>query len=94
MDSILYRSSRAVPKDLDRTTVLRLRHVATSGRRGVLRRERELEPEVGTVVRLGRKANTSVPHHEFLSASLLPQERKARGEIEFAPAENDALKAT
>ena len=43
----------------------------------------ELESQIGVVVRLGHLAGVEVPLHTFLYASLLPQERKARGEIEF-----------
>jgi 2-dehydropantoate 2-reductase len=43
----------------------------------------ELETEVGAIVRLARDLRIEVPRHVFLYASLLPQERKARGEIQF-----------
>jgi 2-dehydropantoate 2-reductase len=46
-------------------------------------RPSELEPQVGVVVRLARDANLAVPIHTCLYASLLPQERRARGEIAF-----------
>ena len=46
-------------------------------------RPSELESQIGVVVRLGQLAGVEVPLHAFLYASLLPQERKARGEIEF-----------
>jgi len=41
----------------------------------------ELEAQNGAVVRLGREAGVSTPMHEFIYASLLPGELKARGEI-------------
>ena len=44
----------------------------------------ELETEIGAVVRLARTAGIEAPRHTFLYAGLLPQERKARGEIKFA----------
>jgi 2-dehydropantoate 2-reductase len=47
-------------------------------------RPSELEYQNGTVVRLGRQAGVSTPVHAFLYASLLPQERRARGELEFS----------
>lgn len=56
-------------------------------------RPSELEPEVGAVVRLARNAGVPVPNHEFLYASLLPQERKARGEIRFPVAETEVPRA-
>jgi 2-dehydropantoate 2-reductase len=46
-------------------------------------RPSELETEVGAVVRLARTMRVEVPRHTFLYASLLPQERKARGELKF-----------
>ncbi|MCJ7585134.1 MAG: 2-dehydropantoate 2-reductase [Anaerolineales bacterium] len=44
-------------------------------------RPSELEAQNGAVVRLGREAGVSTPTHEFIYASLLPGELKARGEI-------------
>jgi 2-dehydropantoate 2-reductase len=44
----------------------------------------ELDAWTGAVVRLGRKANIPTPLHSFLYASLLPLERRARGQIDFA----------
>jgi 2-dehydropantoate 2-reductase len=46
-----------------------------------------LETQIGAVGRLARAVGVEVPRHAFLYASLLPQERKARGEIEFPTAE-------
>jgi 2-dehydropantoate 2-reductase len=46
-------------------------------------RPSELESQLGAVVRLAHPVGVEVPCHTFLYASLLPQERKARGEIEF-----------
>jgi 2-dehydropantoate 2-reductase len=43
----------------------------------------ELEAWNGAVVRLGREAGVPAPTHAFLYASLLPLERRARGEIVF-----------
>src|SRR5262245_45815191 len=56
-------------------------------------RPSELETQIGAVVRLAQAAGVEVPRHAFLYASLLPQERKARGEIEFPTAEEKFLKA-
>jgi len=47
-------------------------------------RPSELESQLGVVVRLAHLAGVDVPLHTFLYACLLPQERKARGEIELA----------
>ena len=41
-------------------------------------RPSELDAQTGTIVRLGRAAGVAVPVNEFLYASLLPSERKAR----------------
>lgn len=43
----------------------------------------ELDAWTGAVVRLGARANVPTPLHDFLYAVLLPQERRARGEISF-----------
>jgi len=39
----------------------------------------ELESQTGALVRMARAADVSVPTHEFIYASLLPMEKKARG---------------
>jgi 2-dehydropantoate 2-reductase len=39
----------------------------------------ELESQTGALVRMARAATVSVPTHEFIYASLLPMEKKARG---------------
>jgi 2-dehydropantoate 2-reductase len=46
-------------------------------------RPSELEAQNGAVVRLGLEAGVPTPVHDYLYASLLPQELKARGKIEF-----------
>jgi 2-dehydropantoate 2-reductase len=46
-------------------------------------RPSELESQVGVVVRMGREAEVDVPIHTCLYASLLPQEREARGDLVF-----------
>jgi 2-dehydropantoate 2-reductase len=46
-------------------------------------RPSELEAQVGVVVRLARDNRVEVTRHTCLYASLLPQERRARGEILF-----------
>ena len=56
----------------------------TSMQRDILDgRPSELETQVGAVVRAARVVGVHAPHHEFLYASLLPQERHAREEIDF-----------
>lgn len=47
-------------------------------------RPSELESQVGAVVRLGDRLGVPVPLHQLIHAALLPQERRARGELAFA----------
>ena len=44
-------------------------------------RPSELEAQTGAVTRLGRALGIPTPTHDFIYACLLPQERKARGEV-------------
>jgi 2-dehydropantoate 2-reductase len=44
----------------------------------------ELDAWTGAVVRLGARHDVATPLHSFLYACLLPQERRARGELDFA----------
>jgi 2-dehydropantoate 2-reductase len=44
-------------------------------------RPSELDGQTGSVVRLARASRVAVPAHEFLYASLIPQEQLARGEL-------------
>jgi 2-dehydropantoate 2-reductase len=44
-------------------------------------RPSELEAQSGAVVRLGEEAGAGTPLHTFIYHSLLPQEKKARGEL-------------
>jgi 2-dehydropantoate 2-reductase len=46
-------------------------------------RPSELDSQVGAIVRLGESAGVPVPVHRFVYDCLMPQERRARGEIEF-----------
>lgn len=46
-------------------------------------RPSELDYQTGTIVRLGLEAGVATPLHTFIYQSLLPQERRARGEIEW-----------
>lgn len=47
-------------------------------------RPSELESQIGVVVRMARNAGVEAPIHTYLYASLLPQERRARGELAFS----------
>jgi 2-dehydropantoate 2-reductase len=46
-------------------------------------RPSELESQIGVVVRRAREFDVPVPIHAMFYASLLPQERRARGELAF-----------
>jgi 2-dehydropantoate 2-reductase len=46
-------------------------------------RPSELEDQNGAVVRLGRERVVTTPINAYLYASLLPQEKRARGEVGF-----------
>ena len=46
-------------------------------------RKSELYEQCGAVVRFGEKADVPTPVNRFIFHSLLPLERKARGEISF-----------
>jgi len=46
-------------------------------------RRSELDAWNGAVARLGREAGVETPVHDFIYAALLPQELRARGEVEF-----------
>ncbi|MBN1149148.1 MAG: 2-dehydropantoate 2-reductase [Anaerolineales bacterium] len=43
----------------------------------------ELESQNGAVVRMGQQAGVETPLHAFIYHSLIPQEMKARGQVEF-----------
>lgn len=56
----------------------------TSMQRDLLEgRRSELEAQSGAIVRLAREVGVKSPVHEYLYASLLPFELRARAEIEF-----------
>lgn len=60
-------------------------HATASMQRDIMAgRPSELESQVGVVVRMARDTGVDVPLHAYLYASLLPQERQARGELVFS----------
>ncbi|MGH2722729.1 MAG: 2-dehydropantoate 2-reductase [Actinomycetota bacterium] len=60
-------------------------HVTSSMQRDIMAgRRSELEEWTGAVVRLGKEAGVETPVHAFIYGALLPQELRARGELEFA----------
>jgi 2-dehydropantoate 2-reductase len=46
-------------------------------------RPSELGSQIGVVVRRAQESKVAAPIHAMLYASLLPQERRARGELDF-----------
>jgi 2-dehydropantoate 2-reductase len=46
-------------------------------------RPSELASQIGVVTRMAQEANVAAPIHSMLYAGLLPQERRARGELAF-----------
>ena len=44
-------------------------------------RPSELESQTGAIIRMAHAADVSAPTHEFIYASLLPLEKKARGDL-------------
>jgi 2-dehydropantoate 2-reductase len=59
-------------------------HGTSSMQRDIMAgRRSELDAWNGAVVRLGRRAGVDTPAHAHIHAALLPQELRARGELEF-----------
>jgi 2-dehydropantoate 2-reductase len=59
-------------------------HGTSSMQRDIMAgRRSELDAWNGAVVRLGRDAGVETPAHAHIYAALLPQERRARGDLEF-----------
>jgi 2-dehydropantoate 2-reductase len=59
-------------------------HVTSSMQRDIMAgRRSELEAWNGAVVRLGAEAGVETPVHSFLYSVLLPQDLRARGEVDF-----------
>jgi 2-dehydropantoate 2-reductase len=82
--------ARGVPlaEDVVERTLATLDGVTPSGTSSLQRdiaagKRSELDAWTGAVVRLGVRAGVPTPVHDFLYAALLPQERRARGELTF-----------
>jgi 2-dehydropantoate 2-reductase len=78
----------ALPKDVIARTFALLDAANPSGTSSLQRdiaagKRSELDAWTGAVVRLGAAAKVPTPLHDFLYAVLLPQERRARGEVTF-----------
>ena len=79
----------ALAEDIVASTLAILDAVNPSGTSSLQRdiaagKRSELDAWTGAVVRLGTRANVPTPLHDFLYAVLLPQERRARGELAFS----------
>jgi 2-dehydropantoate 2-reductase len=78
----------ALPQDAVERALATLDAVNPSGTSSLQRdiaagKPSELDDWTGAVVRLGARAGVPTPLHDFLYATLLPQERRARGELAF-----------
>lgn len=78
----------ALPPTAGADTLTRLEHLGpgllASMQRDLMNgRPSELEAQTGAVVRLGQAVGIATPVNSFIYASLLVQERKARGEVAF-----------
>ena len=77
-----------LPEDIVSTTLAFMDSLPANGTTSMQRdiaegRPSEVDAWNGAVVRLGRKAGVAVSLHEFIYDSLLPLEKKARGELQF-----------
>lgn len=77
-----------LPPTAGADTLTRLEHLGpgllASMQRDLMNgRPSELEAQTGAVVRLGQAVGVATPVNSFIYASLLLQERKARGEVAF-----------
>jgi 2-dehydropantoate 2-reductase len=82
------RAGVGVPPDLVATTLAYIDTLPADGLASMQRdimqgRPSELEAQVGAVVRRAERLGLEVPVHRMLYAALLPQERRARGEVQF-----------
>jgi 2-dehydropantoate 2-reductase len=72
--------AEVVPRSMARIDGLPVGATASMHRDLVQGRPSELNEQTGAIVRLGRRAGVPCPVHEFLLATLLPQERRNRAE--------------
>jgi 2-dehydropantoate 2-reductase len=89
IESIARARRVALPTDIVERTLAALDRVNPSGTSSLQRdvaagKRSELDEWTGAVVRLGARAGVPTPLHDFLYATLLPQERRARGELTFS----------
>jgi 2-dehydropantoate 2-reductase len=84
--AVASRSGIALPADAVEKTLAFVDGLPADGTASMQRdmmegRPSELEAQVGTVVRLGERLGVAVPVHRTIYAALLPQERRARGDL-------------
>jgi 2-dehydropantoate 2-reductase len=87
--AVARRAGIALPADAVERTLAFIDGLPPDGTASMQRdvlagRPSELEAQVGAVVRLGERLGVEVPVHRTIYAALLPQERRARGEIGWA----------
>ena len=87
--SLALRSGIALPADAVERTLAFIDGLPPEGTASMQRdmlagRPSELEAQVGAVVRLGERLGVEVPVHRTIYGALVPQERRARGEIGWA----------
>jgi len=92
----VYDVARATQIDLApnivQQTIERLDKIAVEGTASMQRdimagRPSELEAQSGAVVRYGAAVGVATPVHQFIYATLLPLERRACGQVQWAPIE-------
>jgi 2-dehydropantoate 2-reductase len=88
IESVARARGVPLPQDIVERTLAILDDVNPAGTSSLQRdiaagKRSELDEWTGAVVRLGARAGVPTPLHDFLYASLLPQERRARGELAF-----------
>jgi len=72
-------TEKSVQSVMDRIDLTQPDTMASMQKDVIAGRPSELESQIGAIVRMARAADVSVPVNEFIYASLLPQEKKARG---------------
>jgi 2-dehydropantoate 2-reductase len=87
--AVAVRARIALPADTVERTLAFIDGLPPDGTASMQRdvmqgRPSELEAQVGAVVRLGERLGVEVPVHRTIYAALLPLERRARGELEWA----------
>ncbi len=77
-------SDEVIPQTMAFIDALPTNGTASMQRDIIAGRPSELDYQNGTVARLGRELGVPTPVNAFIYASLLPQELRARGKVEFS----------